>query len=172
MKIMKYLQKASSMNDSTKEKQSYITIAEVSSLWLQLSGRYDAIESTRILRNFVRDEDLKKMLDDGLKVLNKQVKELESTSRDYGIPMPCKPPEFSNIALDVNAITDKYVFKRIYRGIQNFLSLHMTCFIHTKSSFLREKFRKFLNEETDLFDAMIEYGKLKGWLEEEPTFRP
>ncbi len=52
------------------------------------------------------------------------------------------------------------------------LHMHTNHFSIAKNSALREPFRKFLNVEMDLYDKYMEYGKQKGYLHEEPTFRP
>lgn len=85
--------------------------------------------------------------------------------------MPSKPPEEANIAVDPNTITDRYIYREIYNGVANFMFKHITNFQRAHGSYMREVFRKFLIQEMDLYDCFYEYGKLKAYSHEEPSFR-
>lgn len=171
LKITKIAEELSNLGKSSSDNASAISMIDASNLWTTLVSRYDALSITNILFNLTKDEDLKKILNIGFKVLNRHIKVIENSMKHYGIPMPEKPPEHANIVLDVNAITDKIIYRHIYIGIQQTLDIHNHNIKHTNSSTLREKFRVFLHEEIELYDKFIEYGKLKSYLHETPTFR-
>lgn len=96
-------------------------------------------------------------------MLRKQVAHKEQIMIKYGIPLPAKPPFAVTTALDVEEITDRYIYRQIYRGIQDFLHIHMTSVTQSVNAGLRKEFMKLLAEEVQIFDNFVEYGKLKGW---------
>lgn len=171
MKIIEFTEKISKFGKSTRDKQNLISVGEAYHLWRTLINRYDALNITNILRDFTKDNDLKKVIDDGLKVLLDEIDDLEAYMKEFGIPMPSKPPEHANIAFDVNAITDQTIYREIQSGMQNALQLLMDHFSQAQSSTLRELFRKLIQREMELYDKYFEYGKLKGYLHETPIFR-
>ncbi|MTI83246.1 MAG: DUF3231 family protein [Firmicutes bacterium] len=171
MKLVKLGEKISYLTKSTREKQTTISFGEAYHLWYTLVSRYDALHLTNILDRFTKDEDLKRILHDGLEILNSQIFRLESAMKEFGIPMPNKPPEQANINLDVNAITDQTIFRQIFDGLRHSLLLYTNNFNQSPTSTIRELFRGFLKEEMELLDKLFEYGKLKGYLNEIPTFR-
>jgi len=171
MKITKLTEELSNMGKSNKEMQRLISIAEADALWKALVSRYDALNITNILLMLVKDEDLIMIIKEGIQILNKEVSILEKHMKNFNIPMPNKPPEQANIALDINAITDMTIYRDVYNGMAATLQLHTLNFAVSKSSTLRESFRKLLIIEMDLFDKYVEYGKQKGYMHEEPSFR-
>lgn len=172
MKIASIAEQLGSLGKSSKEKQKTISISEADAIWGTLVDRYDAINLTNTLLNAVKDEDLKMVLREGLDVLNFQVKILEDLMKTYSIPMPTQPPEQANVIIDLNALTDRAIYRTIHNAMNKALHMHTHHFSLAKDSSIREPFRKFLVAEMDLYDAYIEYGKQKGYLHEEPTFRP
>jgi len=171
MKIASITEKLGSLGKSSKEKQKTISIAEADAIWGTLVDRYDAINLINTLLNAVKDEDLKMVIREGLGVLNYQVKILEALMKTYSIPMPSKPPEQANVIIDLNALTDRAIYRTIHNGMNKALHMHTNHYSISKDSSVREPFRKFLNVEMDLYDKYMEYGKQKGYLHEEPTFR-
>ena len=171
MKIASVTEKLGSFGKSSKEKQKTISIAEADAIWGSLVDRYDAINLTNTLLTAVKDEDLKMVMRQGLEVLNVQVKVLEGLMKNYSIPMPPKPPEQAHVIIDLNALTDRSIYRTIHNGMTKALHMHTNHYSISKDSAVREPFRKFLNAEMDLYDSYTEYGKQKGYLHEEPTFR-
>lgn len=171
MNLLALIEKITDFRQPTKDLQTEITSVETFHLWDHLVARYDVIEVTTILHNFAKDPDLKLLVNEGKKILKQQVSELEKLALAYGIPMPLKPPEGANNPIHVEIITDRYIYRRIFRGIQAFLPVHMMAFNHSTSPKLRAEFRKLINQEMDLYDAFIEYGMFKEWLIEPPAYR-
>lgn len=163
MKTLDIYQRIGEINKSTRDKQTEISVSEVWHLYNHLTMRYNVMETTNILRNFARSKDLITILDFGTKVLQSQIGILEKILKEYGIPLPIRPPFDSKSTTITEAITDRYIFRRIFRGIQSFIPYHAFAFIHSTSPKLREKFKTFLIAELDVYDKYIEYGKLKGF---------
>lgn len=171
MKIMRLSERIGYIGKSKREKQQMISIAEAYSLWKGLVFRYDSVGITRINYEFVKDADLKLIVKDGIQVLEEQIVFLENMMREFLVPMPSKPPAYANICADINALTDRVIFRDIFNGMQNAMFEHISSFQRSRSSIFREVFRKFLIQEMELYDRYYEYGKLKAYLNETPSFR-
>ena len=141
-------------------------------LWDQLVSRYDIIEQTQIWLNFAHDPEFRLILERGLsEALEKQVNELERQMNKFKLPLPPRPPKSANIISDSGILTDKFMFKQVFTGIQLFIDLHahtIRSVIHNDT--LRKMFIKFANQELEIFDRLCKYGKIKGWLEVIPLY--
>lgn len=171
MKIIEQIEKIADIGQSKKELQKEITTVEVWQIWDYLVSRYDIIETTQVLKNFARDPDLKVILGQGLEALNQHAQQLEDLISTYGIPLPKRPPATSDSTLNIEVITDEYVFRRVLSGIQNYIPTHAMALIHTTSPKLREKFMTFLVNEINMYDKFFVYGQFKGWIIEPPAYR-
>lgn len=151
-----------------------IDVKEASLLWDMLLARYLCIEETQIYHNYAHDPDLKKSIAMvGIKVLEKQTDELEKQMNLFKVPMPKRPPKSHNQTSSDQVFTDEFIFKKIFRGCQHLLYAHIGAIQSTiTNDSLRTMFTDFLNEEVMVFDKLIKYGKLKGWLEQPPVYRP
>lgn len=171
MKILETIEKIGDIGHSRQELQKQINIATAFHLWDHLVARYDIIETTHVLLNFVQDIDLHLVIKQGLKLLQSQADEVEDILSKYGIPLPQKPPAASTSALNVEVISDRYIFRRIFSGIQSFIPIHAAALIHSTSPKNREVFRRFIDAELDIYDKFLLYGQLKGWVVEPPAYR-
>ncbi len=171
MKILEKLEQIADLGQSNKKLQTEMNVIEAGHIWNLLTSRYEVIETTQLLQNFAGDPDLKLILNEGLKFLKRQVDALENIAGKYGLPLPKKPPAASNSAVKVEVITDEFIFKRVFSGIQSFVSFYGTAMIQTTSAKLREEFLRYLQDELKLYDKLVVYGQLKGWLLEPPAYR-
>jgi spore coat protein CotF len=171
MKITEQIQRMTDLGKSRKDKQSEISVSEVFHLWDNLKSKYHIIKKTMILRNFVTDADFKMVIDQGLKFLEEEAKMLEKEMDEFGLNMPTKPPEKIHIPLEVEAINDEFVFQEILQGLQGVLPQRMTGIMRSTNPRMREIFKNHLLREIDLFDKLVDYGKLKNWITEPPRFR-
>ncbi len=169
MKIMKLAEKIGQLGKTTEEKQKYITMGEGYSLWTTLVSRYDCAITTKTLLNFVKDEDLRFIVKKGLRVLESQVEVLEDLCREFGVPMPSRPPQDCTVVVDNNILTDEFIFREIYNGMSNMMFKHLSNYQRAHNSSFRETFKKNLDEELDLYDNFYEYGRLKTYLMEPPS---
>jgi hypothetical protein len=172
MKIIKKLQTVGNMTLTKKEKQSIIKVAEVWHLWEHLSTRYLVLETTNIHNNYAKDADLKLVLRKGISVLEKQVVRLENLMKEYGIPLPIRNPRISIDPITVETITDRFIFRSVFKGIASMIEKHHEAFMHCNSAIIRSAFLEFIQEEVKLYDMMTEYGKLKNYTVHVPSYRP
>ena len=71
----------------TTEKEQYeISAAEAGNMWNKLAARYDLLESIMVLMNFVKDEDLRKEMQNLLKKIKQQVVKLEKVMAEHAFP--------------------------------------------------------------------------------------
>jgi len=171
MKMFEQMQKIAELGMSTKEKQRNINVSEVFHLWNHLIQRYNVIHVTNILESFVRDEDLKLILNLGKNTLSNHISILEKEMMAYGIPLPIRPPKQTQTTTNFEEISDRHIFRRIFRGIQSFLPTHMMAFIHSTSPKIRELFMSFLVEEMKIYDKLLEYGKIKEYEISPPKYK-
>ncbi len=171
MTIASMLEKLTDITKSAEEKQKEISVSEVFHLNGHLQMRYDVLETTNILKNFSKSPDLSLILEHGVKVLQKQVDTLEKLMSDYKVALPPRPVFDANTATNIQFFTDRYIFRRIFRGIQSFIPIHATAFIQSTNPKIREEFKKFLNQEIELYDKFVEYGKIKGFEEVPPRYK-
>lgn len=170
MKVMEYMQKITDIGKSPVDKKNEINVGEVWSIWDLLVSRYDIIETTQLLDTFTNDIDLKTVINRGLKLLDNQTKQLENLLAKYSIPLPIKPPEKVAITHNIEEITDRYIFRRVFRGIQSFLYQEVTAFVSSSTPEIREFFKSIILQELELLDQLISYGKIKSWLLEPPKY--
>lgn len=170
MKFLQQLQKIKELRMSRKEKQRTINVSEAFHLWSHLTQRYSVLHTTETLEPFVRDDDLKIILKLGKRALIRDIRILEKETALYGVPFPLRPPKQTKITEIADPFSDRYIYRRILRGIQGFLPTHIAAFMHSTSPKIRELFLNFLVEEMKIYDRYIEYGKLKGYEIMPPTY--
>ena len=171
MKVMRLAAQISRIASRAPKKQTLISIGEAYSLWTSLVVRYDTMITTKTFLQFVKDRDLRFIVGKGIETLEYQTDKLEELLKEYGIPMPNRPPADCNVTVDSNTVTDQFIYREIHNGLSNMMFKHLSNYQRATSSSLRELFRKFLNQEMDLYDQFYEYGKLKSYLLETPSFR-
>jgi spore coat protein CotF len=171
MKIPKNIQIIKELGMPTQEKQTTVNVSEVFHLWSHLLQRYNILFTTNILAVYAKDDDLKLILSIGKKTLDKNITVLEKKMMEYAIPLPERPPEQAQTTVRLELITDRYIFRRILRGIQSALPTHTMAFIHSTSPKIRELFMSFLIEEMKLYDKFLEYGQIKGYQVKPPRYK-
>ena len=163
MKITSIYQKIFDMLKSTEEKQKDLSVGEVSHLSTHLTIRYGILETTNVLKNFTKDGDLRLIIDIGVKVIEGQVTILEKLMKEYSVYMPSRPPFDVKTSANIELISDRHIFRIVFRGIQSMIPFHAQAYTESTNSALREQFKSFLIEEIELFDGLREYGKIKGY---------
>lgn len=171
MKVMEYVQKISSIGKSTEQKQNNINVSEVWNIFDLLVSRYDIITRTQVLKFLTADKDLKMVINEGLETLQNQVSKLEDMMKKYGIPLPKRPPKEGITTSNVEEVTDEYVFRTIFKGIQAFILVEAKAFTSSSDCTIRAFFGQILNEELKMYDRLYEYGKVKGFIIAPPKYK-
>lgn len=149
-----------------------ISIQEAVLIWDLLAARYKCIEETNIYLNYAHDPEFKLLITKmGMKLLEYQAAELERQCQLYGIPMPSRPPKNVTLNNDNMIFNDRFMFMQIFEGCQHFIDVLAKCIRSTvHNDALRDIFCDFFNGELAIFNNLCKYGKMKGYLNVEPTY--
>lgn len=140
-------------------------------LWTQVHARYDTLELAEMFMNLASDSDLKTLIDNGIsKLIKPQIKKLEETMTHYRLPLPPRPPMAMNYAGNIEQARDEWMFRIIFAGSQTALNVHIKAINICINDSLRNMFMNFLNQELHMYDNMVKYGKIKGWVYQAPRY--
>lgn len=156
-----------------KKTKEEIDNTEAFHLWDHLKTRYEALNLTQIYTAYCHDKDLKVIFSTGKNsTLEKQINKLEEEMDRFGIPLPERPPKTMETKYNAEMINDETMYRNIFVLIEYTIVLHDTAFKQsTTNDRIRNIFKSYLDEELDIYDNLIKYGKLKGWLQQPPMHR-
>ncbi|MTI84489.1 MAG: DUF3231 family protein [Firmicutes bacterium] len=156
-------------NNSPKEQ---LDVSSTHNLWDLLRARYDSIEATQMLRNFVHDKDLDILLGMFLKHFQTQTEQLEKEAKNFKIKVPSRPVIDIKTSTNIDEITDKFIYKRVYADmLAEMLSLNSSVRTTLTNDRLRSTFKSYLLSHVSDFELLYKYGKLKGWEEVAPAYK-
>ncbi|OPX85807.1 DUF3231 family protein [Pelotomaculum sp. PtaB.Bin117] len=148
-----------------------IHAGEAYSLWTQLIARYDTAELIDIFINLTKDNDLKRLLKNGLnKTILPQIDRLEKAMQRYQVPLPPRQPKGTDFSVNMDIARDQGMFRIILSMTQTALSLHTKAINICTNNFLRNMFTDFLNEEIEIYNLLLEYGESKNWVYSAPNY--
>ncbi|QTL98963.1 DUF3231 family protein [Iocasia frigidifontis] len=156
-------------NKQNNNKNKALHHGEIFELWAHLVSRYDVLKKTQILFSYAHDPDFKMIISEGLDILESQIDELEDIFKEYSIPLPDRPPADVTSSSSSNPLwSDQMIYREILNGMSQFLDTHVRTFKFLWNDELRPVIVRFLKKEVDLYDDLMKYGKLKGWLNMPP----
>lgn len=170
--ILDKVQKIADIGKSTEEKQSVLNVSEVFYIWDIMVAKLDILDTMQIFNNYIEGKDLKYIAGKLVDGLETGVKDMEKLMNEYGIPFPIRPPAGSNTSVDMEHFTDRYIYNNIFEGIQSFFPILGSGFMNSTSPKVRKAFKNHLLLTIELQEIIVEYGKIKGFLNEPPTYRP
>lgn len=148
-----------------------LSVSEAFHIWDNLNHRYQQKQLTQFFVGFTHDLEFKAILTMGLNNLDKEIKTLEEQATKYEISLPERPPASVAVAMDPETMQDVFMFTMIIKGIQDAIDLHIRSVIEViKNDSLRDLLIKFWLNEFEVYDKLIKYGKLKGWLNTPPAY--
>lgn len=156
---------------SPKKAQNLIDVQEAFNLWDILSTKYLGAQKFEIWKDFAHDTDLKVIINLYLKEFNHNIKILENEVVKYNVRAPIANPQGFNTSVNPELFQDQYIAKDIFLlvngHIENLLrSLRST----TTNDQLRQIFYKMTKETINRSDKIVQYLKLKGWIETPPLY--
>lgn len=169
--IMDKLHAVTEIGKSIREKQELINVSEVSYIWDIQITKFDMLETMNIIKNFVKDADLKYILGKTTDSLKAGIESMEKLITDYGIPFPVRPPAASKTTTNLEDFTDRFIYEDIFSAIQSFFPILASAFMNSTSPKVRKVFKNHLLLTIELQELIVEYGKLKGFLNEPPVYR-
>lgn len=165
-------QKITELGKPVREKQNLVNVSEVFYIWDILLTKLDIMETIQIIENLIDDTDLKYIKGQVVKGLQTGITEMEKLMNDYGIPFPLRPPAGSNSPACLECITDRYIYNVLFEAIQAFFPILSSGFMNSTSPKVRKAFKSHLLLTLELQELIVEYGKLKGFLNEPPVYKP
>ncbi|HHX77940.1 MAG TPA: DUF3231 family protein, partial [Firmicutes bacterium] len=151
---------AADLGKSVVRKQHDVTV-EAGNMWNKLLARYDFIESVLVMSNYIKDEELQKVMQTVLKKVKRQTQQLEKVMAEHAVALMPQPASEIKISEGVPSFTDRYVFLRIFHSIKRVLPVHIVSFEQSTSPVIREMFKGFLLEEMDMYDDLRNFGLKK-----------
>ena len=153
-------------------KKESLSVAEATHIWDHLIVRYDQLYLTNLHLEFVHDLDFRKILKIGKKVLDRQITKLEKLGLQFEIPLPKKPSLIQETPIDPELLKDEFIYRNLLSHIQSASDLHIRSILDcTRNDNLREVFLKFLEEELDIYNNFVKYGKMKTWTHIVPMYK-
>lgn len=170
--ILAGLQKITGITKTTKEKQNRLNVSDVWHLWDLLVVKYDYIEVVNIYLNFAKDKDLKFVTRSALKHFEIGAAEVEQLMTEYAIPLPQRPPHAANSTINLEIITDKYIFNNTHNLLKQILPILTTAFNNSRSPITIKFFKKHLITTLELVDNMSMFGQMKSYINPIPMYMP
>lgn len=170
--IMDKLQKITDIGKSIREKQRIINVVEVFYIWDVLVTKLDALETIQIFEHMIEDKDLtiiKNKVKEGLLI---GIDDMDALMRDYDLPFPMRPPVDVSSTVHIEAISDRDIFQMFYEVIAAFFPILGVGFMQSTTPDVRKSLKNHLLLTLELQEMLVEYGKLKGFLNQPPVYRP
>jgi len=163
-KLKGWQEVAPSYKTTKPAEKELISTSEAYHIWRNISDRYIQSQLTEFFMGFVHDLDFKAILNAGAKVLSKQIKLMESKALKFEVQLPERPPSSLTTPIDPENLEDRFMYHIIFKGIDDSIDLHLRAVIATlRNDPLRKIFLDLFNEEFNIHDKFIKYGKMKGW---------
>jgi len=156
---------------SINQLKEQLSTSEAFHVWDHIAMRYEQTELISIFASFAHDTEFKVILQHGLYIYNKQVKNLEQLALKLNVPLPNRPALPVTSPIDPETITDKFMYRIILSWQLTSLDAHVRAIIETiRNESLRELWSGLLNAELEYYDKYLKYGKMKGWTRVVPIY--
>lgn len=148
-----------------------LSTSEAFHIWDHINLRYEQIELIGVFLNFAHDTEFKVILQHGLYIFNKQVKNLEQLALKFNVPLPNRPTPPVLSPIDPETIKDKFMYQNILSWELTSLDNHVRAIIETiRNDTLRKLWSGLFNAELEYYDKYLKYGKMKGWTRIVPIY--
>ena len=148
-----------------------LSTTEAFHLWDNISQRYQQTQLTQLFLGFAHDKDFRSILKVGVKVLNEQTRTLEEEATKFEIALPERPPSHVSVPMDPESMQDFFMFNIIFKGVQDVIDLHIRGVIESiRNDTFRSLLMGFWEDEVDMYERMLKYGKIKGWVNAPPVY--
>lgn len=169
---MDKIQKITNIGKSARENQRIITVIEVFYIWDVLVTKLDALETLQVFEHMIEDNDLIIIKNKVKEGLTGGVDDMEVLMREYDLPFPMRPPADVSSTVHIESFSDRDLFQMLYEVIAAFFPILGIGFMQSTTPDVRKGIKKHLMITIELQEMLVEYGKLKGFLNEPPVYRP
>lgn len=170
--LMDKFQKVADIGKSAREKQRIINVVEVFYIWDVLVTKLDALETVQIFEHMIEDNDLiiiKNKVKEGLLI---GINDMEALMRDYDLPFPMRPPADVSSTTYIKSVSDRDIFQMLYEIIAAFFPILGIGFMQSTTPDVRKGLKSHLLLTIELQEMLVEYGKIKGFLNQPPVYLP
>lgn len=148
-----------------------LSVSDAFHVWDHIQRRYNQLHITKLYEGIAHDTDFRAVMALATRTLEGQLTKLEKLAIEFEVTLPERPPESMRFAVDPEVMDDRLFFQQINDGIDMMVEAHIRSCIETlRNDRVRGMFVHFLEDELDIHDKMIKYGKLKGWLIVPPVY--
>ena len=169
--ISEKAQQLTEIGKSTKDKQALINVSEVFYVWDITVMKFDILTTVRIMENFIDDKDLKFIAGALSKGLITGIEDMKRIMEEHSIPFPVRPPAGSVTTACTECMTDQFIYETFVEAIQSFFPVLGSGFMNCTSPKVRKAIKSHLLLTIELQELVVEYGKLKGFLNQPPIYR-
>ncbi|MCR3922572.1 MAG: hypothetical protein NUK65_08680 [Firmicutes bacterium] len=169
--IMEKVQSLTEVGKSPKDMQKLINVSEVFYVWDIMVMKFDILTTVMIMENFIKDNDLKLISTQVKKGLITGIEDMEQIMQDHSIPFPARPPVSNHSTAILEDITDEFIYQNFFEGVQSFFPVLASGFMNSTSPKVRKVIKNHLLVTIELQEVIVEYGKLKGFLNPPPVYR-
>lgn len=156
---------------SIEQLEEQLSTSEAFHIWDHLTMRYDQIELIGLFSGFVHDSEFKAILQHGVYIYKKQIKNLEQLALKLNVPLPNLPALPVTSPIDPETLTDRFMYRTILSWELSSLDGHVRALIETiRNDALRKLWSGLLNAELEFYDKFLKYGKMKGWTRVVPIY--
>jgi len=149
-----------------------IDIQEAYNIWNWLRIRYNSLETFQFYVNFIHDRDFSLLMDRFLEDTKKHMKVMEEEGQKFKIPVPDKPPRDIKFEANINQVTDKFIYNKIFADmVAELYTISRTVRSTTTNDRLRKVFTQDMLAHLRNFEFLFKYGKFKGWENIPPTYK-
>lgn len=155
----------------SQETENMLSTAEASNLWDILKSNYMAVELMQIWGNYAHDPEFKSLIASYIKGLDKNIHLLEGEAKITGLSGPDKNRSSVNTSVNSETLYDEYLAQEFFifaqENVEQLLRALRTTTSHDR---LRKLFTKFLLTAIDRADSVVQYLKMKGWIDTPPLY--
>lgn len=169
--ITEKIQKLQDLGKPSAEKQAIINVSEVFYVWDVMVMKMDILHTVRIMESLIVDSDLRFIAVQLRKGLETGISQMERIMKDYSIPFPLRPPAASTAISTLEDFSDKIIYETLYEGIQSFFFVLASGYMNSTSPQVRKALKEHLLLTMQLQELIVEYGKIKGYLNVPPVYR-
>jgi hypothetical protein len=156
---------------SLPQEREQLSTAGAFHIWDHVSQRYDQLELTTFFLGFAHDLDFKAVLKVGQTTLSRQLTMLEELALKFEVTLPKRPSVTEKSPIDPETMTDKMMYNIIFGGIVGSIDMHIRAIIETiRNDALRQTWLDLFNDEIQMYDNFLKYGKMKGWTKVVPIY--
>lgn len=166
------IEKIAGITDTTKQKQNSLNVSDVWHVWDMLVAKYDTIQVMNVLINFAQDQDLIVITKGALIQIENGAAKLQDLMLDYAIPLPPRPPQSAKSTINLEVLTDRYIFNRIYTLLKQLIPLIASAFNNSGSPVPIKFFKDHMLIMMELVDNLSIYGEAKGYINPIPMYKP